>query len=111
MKTIIQTIFLVFLIVLLGKAQDRELVLKNICPTETATAIHAHLMLPFKMNLSVEEKKLSGNYRPSYIYHLIPSVSELKGNEVKLFMGGFSGDSDSTLVSLLLLDGYKKVEN
>lgn len=95
----------------IGKSQNKLFVLENICPTETATAIHAQFLLPFEISVNVEEKKLSGNYRPSYIYHLTPKINNLKNNEIKLFIGGFSNDSDSTLSNSLLLDGFKKVKN
>jgi hypothetical protein len=95
----------------IGKSQTQELSIEDVCLTQTATAIHTHFTLPFKMKLKVEKKKFPVNYRLLYIYHLTPLVKVYKENKVKMFIGGFPDSSDSTLASLLLLDGYIKVEN
>ncbi len=107
MKVLTQTLLLV-LLALAGKSQQREFIIKDIFPTQTSTAIHSHFILPFKMDYKIERKKFPINYRPSYIYHLTPRVEAYKKNEVKMSIG-YVYQSDSSIVRLLLSDGFIRV--
>ena len=104
MKALTQILLLV-LIAFAGKSQQREFIIKDICPTQTSTAIHAHFMLPFKMKFKVEKKQFRHNYRPNYIYHFTPSLKMYKTNEVQMFID-YVYNSDSSIVRELLSDGF-----
>lgn len=109
MKALTQTLLLV-LIAFTGQSQQREFIIEDIFPTETSTAIHAHFVFPFKMDFKIEKKKFPINYRKSYIYHFTPNLKRYRSNEIQM-SNNHADYSDSTIVNLLLMDDYIKVDN
>ena len=101
-------VILLMLLALKVKSQKIEFEIKDICPTQTSTAIHARFIFPFKIKMEVEKTVYRTSYRKLYRYIFKPFPKKYKSNIFYMYFDE-RHKSDSTFAISKMADGYKNI--